>query len=76
MGHEFTGIVVQAGSSVQSVKIGDKVVSPFTVSWYGRTYAGLEASDLTVASLACSASTVEVAILPAASIVSCSVLAD
>ncbi|RYO79804.1 hypothetical protein DL766_006574 [Monosporascus sp. MC13-8B] len=33
MGHEFTGIVVDAGKDVKSVKIGDKVVSPFTVSW-------------------------------------------
>lgn len=34
MGHEFTGVVVQAGPSVRSVRVGDKVVSPFTVSWY------------------------------------------
>ncbi|KAI1106859.1 putative alcohol dehydrogenase [Jackrogersella minutella] len=32
MGHEFAGIVVAAGKDVQSVKVGDKVVSPFTVS--------------------------------------------
>ncbi|KAI4866915.1 GroES-like protein [Hypoxylon rubiginosum] len=32
MGHEFTGTVVAAGKDVKSVKIGDKVVSPFTVS--------------------------------------------
>ncbi|KAI2626659.1 GroES-like protein [Hypoxylon sp. NC1633] len=32
MGHEFTGTVVAAGNDVHSVKIGDKVVSPFTVS--------------------------------------------
>ncbi|RYP50438.1 hypothetical protein DL768_004030 [Monosporascus sp. mg162] len=33
MGHEFTGIVVDVGKDVRSVKIGDKIVSPFTVSW-------------------------------------------
>ncbi|KAK3897872.1 putative zinc-type alcohol dehydrogenase-like protein YbdR [Staphylotrichum tortipilum] len=32
MGHEFVGTVVQAGSEVKTVAIGDKVVSPFTVS--------------------------------------------
>ncbi|KAH8157395.1 hypothetical protein CIB48_g10854 [Xylaria polymorpha] len=32
MGHEFTGTVVAAGKNVETVKIGDKVVSPFTVS--------------------------------------------
>lgn len=32
MGHEFTGVVSEVGSSVKSVKVGDKVVSPFTVS--------------------------------------------
>ncbi len=33
MGHEFVGTVVQAGNEVKTVAIGDKVVSPFTVSW-------------------------------------------
>jgi threonine dehydrogenase-like Zn-dependent dehydrogenase len=33
MGHEFVGTVVQAGSEVKSVAPGDKVVTPFTVSW-------------------------------------------
>jgi threonine dehydrogenase-like Zn-dependent dehydrogenase len=33
MGHEFTGIVKEVGSQVESVKVGDKIVSPFTVSW-------------------------------------------
>lgn len=33
MGHEFTGIVKDVGSDVTTVKIGDKIVSPFTVSW-------------------------------------------
>jgi len=33
MGHEFVGTVVQAGSEVKTVALGDKVVSPFTVSW-------------------------------------------
>ncbi|KAK5240152.1 hypothetical protein LTS06_012550, partial [Exophiala xenobiotica] len=32
MGHEFTGEVVETGSDVKSVKIGDKIVSPFTLS--------------------------------------------
>ncbi|KAK7531499.1 chaperonin 10-like protein [Phyllosticta citribraziliensis] len=32
MGHEFTGEVVQAGSKVVTVKEGDAIVSPFTVS--------------------------------------------
>ncbi|KAH6649191.1 chaperonin 10-like protein [Truncatella angustata] len=32
MGHEFTGIVVEVGPKVRTFKIGDKVVSPFTVS--------------------------------------------
>jgi threonine dehydrogenase-like Zn-dependent dehydrogenase len=33
MGHEFVGTVVQAGDEVETVKLGDKVVAPFTVSW-------------------------------------------
>ncbi|KAH8812375.1 chaperonin 10-like protein [Xylogone sp. PMI_703] len=32
MGHEFTGIVKEIGSEVKTVKEGDKVVVPFTVS--------------------------------------------
>ncbi|KAI5460076.1 chaperonin 10-like protein [Mariannaea sp. PMI_226] len=32
MGHEFTGTVVKVGSAVKTVKVGDKVVSPFTAS--------------------------------------------
>ncbi|KAI1167844.1 GroES-like protein [Nemania serpens] len=32
MGHEFTGTVVSLGKNVQTVKIGDKVVAPFTTS--------------------------------------------
>jgi threonine dehydrogenase-like Zn-dependent dehydrogenase len=34
MGHEFTGVVVEVGKSVTTVKVGDKIVSPFTLSWY------------------------------------------
>lgn len=34
MGHEFTGTVKEVGSKVKTLKIGDRVVSPFTVSWY------------------------------------------
>ncbi|KAL1857686.1 hypothetical protein Daus18300_010206 [Diaporthe australafricana] len=32
MGHEFTGVVVEAGADVKTVKEGDKVVSPFTTT--------------------------------------------
>jgi threonine dehydrogenase-like Zn-dependent dehydrogenase len=32
MGHEFTGEVVEVGSSVSSVKKGDLIVTPFTVN--------------------------------------------
>ena len=32
MGHEFTGTVVETGSSITTVKKGDMIVSPFTVS--------------------------------------------
>lgn len=32
MGHEFTGVVVECGSDVKTVKPGDKIVSPFTAS--------------------------------------------
>lgn len=34
MGHEFTGTVVEAGGAVRTVAVGDRVVAPFTVSWY------------------------------------------
>lgn len=34
MGHEFTGIVDDVGSEVKKFKKGDKIVSPFTTSWY------------------------------------------
>ncbi len=33
MGHEFVGSIVEAGSDVKTVQVGDKVVTPFTVSW-------------------------------------------
>jgi len=32
MGHEFSGTIVEAGSAVKSVQIGDKIVCPFTTS--------------------------------------------
>lgn len=32
MGHEFTGEVVETGESVKTVKKGDHIVTPFTVS--------------------------------------------
>lgn len=34
MGHEFTGQIVEVGSAVKGFLPGDKVVAPFTVSWY------------------------------------------
>jgi len=36
MGHEFTGTVVEVGGKVTGFQEGDKVVSPFTTSWYAR----------------------------------------
>jgi len=33
MGHEFVGTVVEAGSGVKDIHVGDKVVAPFTTSW-------------------------------------------
>lgn len=32
MGHEFTGVVDEVGSAVEGLKLGDAIVSPFTVS--------------------------------------------
>ena len=36
MGHEFTGVITEIGSEVKTLKVGDKVVAPFTTSWYVR----------------------------------------
>lgn len=48
MGHEFTGIVFEVGNEVKSVKVGDKIVSPFTVSWYiPAAYIAIIKSDVT-----------------------------
>lgn len=33
MGHEFTGVVVEAGQDVKTVGPGDKIVAPFTTTW-------------------------------------------
>lgn len=33
MGHEFTGTVHEVGDGVKKFKKGDKIVSPFTISW-------------------------------------------
>ena len=33
MGHEFSGVVVEKGTSVTTVSVGDRIVSPFTTSW-------------------------------------------
>jgi 2-desacetyl-2-hydroxyethyl bacteriochlorophyllide A dehydrogenase len=32
MGHEFTGEVIETGSAVKQLKIGDRVISPFTTN--------------------------------------------
>ena len=32
LGHEFMGIVEEVGSSVQKIKVGDRVVIPFNIS--------------------------------------------
>jgi NADPH:quinone reductase-like Zn-dependent oxidoreductase len=37
MGHEFTGVVTDIGSQVTAVQIGDKIISPFTTSWYDQS---------------------------------------
>jgi threonine dehydrogenase-like Zn-dependent dehydrogenase len=34
MGHEFTGEVVEVGDEVKTLKVGDKIVAPFTISWW------------------------------------------
>jgi NADPH:quinone reductase-like Zn-dependent oxidoreductase len=39
MGHEFTGVVVELGSDVKTVKEGDKIVSPFTTTWCVPTWS-------------------------------------
>lgn len=33
MGHEFTGTIEQVGDGVKNFKVGDNIVSPFTLSW-------------------------------------------
>ena len=38
MGHEFTGVVEEVGTGVKTLKKGDKIVSPFTVSCGGCFY--------------------------------------
>ncbi|TPX12122.1 uncharacterized protein E0L32_007237 [Thyridium curvatum] len=44
MGHEFTGEVVEAGSAVKTLEVGDKVVVPFTTSCGECFYCKLGAS--------------------------------
>ncbi|KAI4603577.1 hypothetical protein KJ359_003393 [Pestalotiopsis sp. 9143b] len=44
MGHEFTGEVVEKGKGVKSVQIGDKVVTPFTISCGDCFYCNLGAT--------------------------------
>lgn len=36
MGHEFTGTIEEVGEGVKSLKKGDQIVAPFTVSWSAR----------------------------------------
>nr|A0A411KUQ9.1 RecName: Full=Medium chain reductase/dehydrogenase ucsI; AltName: Full=UCS1025A pyrrolizidinone biosynthesis cluster protein I [Acremonium sp.]QBC88153.1 UcsI [Acremonium sp.] len=45
MGHEFVGEVVEAGRAVTTVRPGDKVVSPFTVSCGDCFYCKLQNSS-------------------------------
>lgn len=33
MGHEFTGVITEVGIGIKHFKRGDKVISPFTLSW-------------------------------------------
>lgn len=40
MGHEFTGTVDEVGADVKTVKVGDTIVSPFTVSCGECFYCG------------------------------------
>lgn len=46
MGHEFTGTVFEVGSDVHTVNVGDKVVVPFTVSWYVMSKCAIQKSCL------------------------------
>ena len=41
MGHEFVGEVVEAGSEVRSLSVGDRVVAPFTTSCGDCFYCGI-----------------------------------
>ncbi|KAK0674369.1 putative S-glutathione dehydrogenase [Cercophora samala] len=41
MGHEFVGHIVAVGSSVTTLKVGDKVVAPFTTSCMNCFYCNL-----------------------------------
>ena len=45
MGHEFTGEVVEAGSEVTSLKLGDQVVSAFTTACGPVSYTHLRAHE-------------------------------
>ncbi|KAH6624775.1 dehydrogenase-like protein [Chaetomium sp. MPI-SDFR-AT-0129] len=45
MGHEFVGTVVQAGSDVKSVSVGDRVITPFTLSCMNCFYCTHNASS-------------------------------
>ena len=52
VGHEFMGEVVEVGPEVSKLKVGDRVVVPFTICWASATSAGAAtsryASDRTV----------------------------
>jgi threonine dehydrogenase-like Zn-dependent dehydrogenase len=45
MGHEFTGYVHEVGSDVKTLKVGDRVVCPFTISWCVRVPAAQQNAD-------------------------------
>ncbi|KAH8819899.1 chaperonin 10-like protein [Xylogone sp. PMI_703] len=51
MGHEFTGTVVAAGKDVKTVRVNDKVVSPFTISCGQCFYCKNESSCRCIQSL-------------------------
>lgn len=51
MGHEFTGVVVELGRDVKTVKAWGKVVSPFTVCCMQCSYCRNSCSPLGVLNL-------------------------
>ncbi|KAJ2984198.1 hypothetical protein NQ176_g136 [Zarea fungicola] len=45
MGHEFTGVIVEVGADVKTLKVGNKVVAPFTACCGDCFYCGNGASS-------------------------------